>query len=160
MMYFQMNGEINAEMEHKLIDFANQVQDQPVIIILNTQGGGYFQAESIANIINGLKDVTIHVQAAYSAGFMILHKTKCKIKLSNTCRGMWHYGTWNVSINDKAKPAYYEDECILDCMPFHAKESRGIAKKHMNEKEFKKFLKDQNIYFTTKRMREIFADRL
>lgn len=160
MLYFQMNGQINADMEQRFIEFVNQHQDSDIMVILNTSGGGYFQAESISHIINEHKSVTIFIQAAYSAGFMLLYKTTCKVIISKTCRGMWHFGTWAISMNDKSKPAYHEDECILSCMPFHAKETKAIANKCMTKEEYKKFLKDDDIYFNTKRMRQIFSDRI
>lgn len=159
-MYFQMNGEINAMLEQRFIDFYNQNQDMPIKIILNTAGGGYYYAESMANMINELTDVKILVQAAYSAGFMLLYNTKCKLEISRTCRGMWHFGRWQIEMNDKGKPYFGEDVCVISNMPSHSKETKKIAKGTMNENEYRRFIKDDYIYFTTKRMREIFADRL
>lgn len=159
MKYFQMNGLIDKEMAEQFGSFYNEHQDSAVTIVMNTGGGGYFQAELIANMINELKDVTIFVQAAYSAGFFILFHVKCKIILSKTARGMWHYGNWSISMSDKGKPYYHEDECILSNMPFHSRESRSIAKKTMNAKEYAKFLKDHDVYFNTVRMKEIFGSK-
>lgn len=156
MKYFHMHGLINKEMVDSFTDFYNQFHDDVVTIVLNTSGGGYFQAELIASMINQLKSVTIFVQAAYSAGYFIVFYSKCKVVLSKTARGMWHYGSWAVEINDKGKPYYEEDVCILSNLSAHNRESKNIAKTTMNKKEYTKFLKDENVYFNTTRMRQIF----
>lgn len=159
-MYFQMSGLINMEMEEKFISFYNLNHDNQTTIILNTGGGGYFHAESLVKMINEMKDVTIFVQAASSAGFFLLYYTKCKLIISKTARAMWHFGRWEISMNDKGKAYYREDECVLSHFPFHSRESKRIARTTMNKKEYTQFLKDDDVYFNTKRMREIFAGRL
>lgn len=156
MKYFQMSGLIDKDMVERFVIFYNQYHDQEVTIVLNTAGGGYFSAELIANMVNELNNVTLFVQGAYSAGFFILVHVKCKIILSKTTIGMWHYGKWVVELSDKGKPYYNEDVCILSNMPFHSRESRAIAKKVMNTKEYARFLKDEEVYFNTVRMKQIF----
>lgn len=156
MKYFLMHGLIDKEMADQFTSFYNQYRDEESTIVLNTCGGGYFQAELIARMINECKNVTILVQAAYSAGFYILFYAKCKIVLSRTARGMWHYGRWAIEVNDKGKPYYHEDQCVLSNLAAHSRESRMIAKRTMNTKEYKKFMKDENVYFNTVRMKKIF----
>ncbi len=157
MKYFQMHGSIDHEMVDRFIPFYNQFKEDDVTIVLNTGGGGYFHAELLVKMINEMPKSTLFIQSAYSAGFMILFYAKCKIKLSKTCRGMWHYGKWAVDMNDKGKPYYNEDVCVLSNMASHSRESRRIAKKTMNVKEYTRFIKDADIYFNTARMKQIFS---
>lgn len=156
MKYFQMHGLIDKEMADQFTVFYNQYREEDVTIVLNTCGGGYFQAELITRMVNEFKNVTLLVQAAYSAGFYILFYAKCKIVLSRTARGMWHYGRWAIEMNDKGKPYYGEDVCVLTNLAAHSRESRMIAKKTMNHKEYRGFMKDENVYFNTARMKQIF----
>lgn len=158
MKYFPMIGSIDQAMLERFIEFANNYEQEDWKIVLNTSGGSFFQSEMIINILNNHSNASIVVQGAYSAGFVIIMETICPKILSKTCRGMWHYGKWDLSYNDKAKPYYYEDECIIRNMPFHKKHSEKIAKKIMTPKEYKAFMEDKDVYFDTKRMKQIFPD--
>jgi ATP-dependent protease ClpP protease subunit len=153
-----MIGLLDNEMLVKFVDFVNSNTDEAWTIIINSGGGNFLATETITRIVNLHKETEIIVQAAFSAGFLFLIETKCKKTLSRTCRGMWHYGRWSIEYNDKHKPYYYDDECIIRNLPFHKKHSQSLAKKIMNTTEYKDFLKDRDVYFDFKRMKEIFPN--
>lgn len=129
-----------------------------IAIQMNHGGGSFLATEAITRIVNLHKETEIIVQAAFSAGFLFLIETKCKKVLSRTCRGMWHYGKWNIEYNDKHEPYYYDDECIIRNLPFHKIHTQSVAKKVMTSTEYKNFLKDRDVYFDFKRMKEIFPN--
>lgn len=158
MRYFPMIGSIDQAMLDRFTDFYNSNVDEKICIVLNTTGGGYFQAEAIIEMINKHGDASLLIQAAYSAGMIIALSANCYKTLSTSCRGMWHYGTWELTHDDKGKPAYNETECIIKNMPFHKHQSKARAKQIMTPKEYGKFLKDRDIFFEFKRMKQIFPD--
>lgn len=159
MKYFSMIGAMDTAMLERFIDFSNNNHQESWAIVLNTSGGGFWPTETMGKIINEHdKDVQVIVQGAYSSGFLLLNSIKRKIILSKTCRGMWHYGKWDLQYNDKGKPYYYDDECIIRNLPFHKRHSESLAKKVMTTKEFKHFKDDKDVYFDFKRMKQIFPD--
>lgn len=158
MKYFSMIGQIDQAMLERFIDFYNNNLDSEVCIIINTSGGSFFFSETIIRMINLHGNVTLIIQGAYSAGLYIACMSDCKKLLSKSCRGMWHYGRWEISYNDKNKPYYHEDECVIDNMVFHKRYTEKLAKKIMTVKEFKLFKKDHDIYFSFTRMKQIFTE--
>lgn len=151
-------GAMNSEMLERLIDFSNNNPSDDWVIILNTSGGGFWPTESMAKIINDHKETTIIVQGAYSSGLMLLMMVRCKIILSKGCRGMWHYGKWSVDLNDAGKPYYYDDAAIVDNLPIFKRISDKIARKIMTKSEMTRFKNKHDVYFSPKRMTEIFPN--
>jgi hypothetical protein len=158
MKYFSMDGRIDKEMFEKFVVFYNENCLKECAITLRTIGGETYVSEAIVRMLNEMKNVTLIIQAAYSAGFEIAMYSKCKKVLSKTAKGMWHYGRADISVNVKNKPYYREDECTVSNLPIERKQGVRLAKKVMTGKEFKLFKKDYDIYFDFKRMKQIFPD--
>jgi hypothetical protein len=159
MKYFAMIGGIESDMMHKFIDFQNSNAAEEQTIILNTVGGDYWYAETIVKMINDRKNTTILIiQGVYSMGFFIAFRSECKKILSNTSRGMFHRSSISVQIDERNKPVYKEGKCIVKDLPLSKSISESIAALVMTDREFKKFMKGDDVYFGHRRMVKIFSD--
>lgn len=91
---------------------------------------------------------------AYSAAFKIFHDYTWKKLMCYWSRWMRHQGHQSIEINDNWMPTYQEDKVILK----NNKECIHWPFERMSDKEKKEFNKWRDVYFTFKRMKEIFPD--
>ncbi len=137
------------------MDFCNNNTSEEWTIVINSGGGKSTLATMILSIINSNSDKITFISAGcYSAAFYIFFFAKCKRKIIHGSLGMHHreYLKGNY-INDKGKPKYNDDICQIE----NLKSVRdNFLKKVMTKKEKVIYNNDDDVYFTFKRMTEIF----
>lgn len=159
MKYFHIDSQIDKELLNKFLEFANNNIEENWTIVIYTVGGTNVFAKSILHIINQRKDkVSIICNEAYSAGFCILYGAKCKKYLTQDCRGMIHMRSADINMQPTGKPSYTEDRCLIKNWKHHKSEDYNWIKKFMTDKEIKRYKRGNDIFFTFKRMKEIFPD--
>lgn len=161
MKYFYIDARIDEKMLQKFFDFCNANPDDDWIITLWTNGGFSTASAQIISMINTRPDKVILVcHEAYSAGFDIFYRAKCKKIICATSKGMWHLATVSMTVDSRMKPVYTEDKTIVKNWKENKKSSIQFAEQFLTKKEFKRFKKGYDIYFTAKRMKEIFPDAI
>ncbi len=156
MKYFSFDTEIDKVLFSRFVDFYNEHLDSPCTIVINSIGGDAHVMFTVLRMINGMKDVTLIIEVAYSAAFYIAYHCDCKKILSPLAKGMWHFSTSQITLNHNNKPTYWTDKCHIQNFPIEKKMFDELAKKIMNKKEFTAYKSDRDIYFPFSRMKEIF----
>lgn len=158
MKHFHLNGIIDDDLLNKFYAFWNQYEEDDWTISIFSGGGFTAAGKTIINALNSRQGmVTLICHEAYSVAYEIFYRTKCKKILAETCKGMYHLSSAKMWITANMMASTEEDRVIVKDW----KETRSqyiFAKEFMNKKEFKKFKKGDDVYFTFKRMKEIFPD--
>lgn len=157
--YYLLNGKINEECLEKLITFFNYLDASDTLFIyLSSTGGMTIIGRAIISFINNNKDrIELACVHAESSAFEIFYKSKCKKFLISPCRGMYHK-QWVADagvFSDNRKPVYNSDIAIFNNDKYY---DFSYVKEFMNNMEFKKYKKGQDVYFNHQRMIEIFPD--
>jgi ATP-dependent protease ClpP protease subunit len=159
MKYFHIDSKIDKDLLNKFFEFCNNNPDDEWTISLWTVGGQSTMADNILYAINKRPEkVTLICQEAYSGGFHIFYHAKCKKCISKSSKGMTHVSSMEMRMNSMQKPVYTEDECVIKNWQQSKKNEMQFAKNLLTKKEFKKYKKGDEVYFTFKRMKEIFPD--
>lgn len=159
MKYFHIDSEINKELLNRFLEFANNNENEDWTINIYTSGGATVMAKSILYIINQRKDrVTLFCCEAYSAGFELFYDAKCRKVIVQKGKGMIHMNSSDISIQSNGKPSYSEGACIIKNWEQDKKEDRSWIKQILTKKEYKRYKKGWDVYFTFKRMKEIFPN--
>jgi len=159
MKYFHIDSKIDKELLNKFLDFCNSNGEDEWTIIIYTVGGWVCMGKTILRIINLRKDkVTLILHEAYSSGFYIFYEAKCKKVMCSNGKGMIHIASAEMSVDADCNPRYSEDACIIKNWKQSKKEDDNWAKSFLTNKEFKKYKKGVEVYFTSKRMKQIFPD--
>ena len=158
MKYFHLNGIINEELLEKFIEFRNENESEEWTIVSNSGGGKSNLAQVILYEINNRTIRTVLVSVGiYSASFVIFYFAKCEKKITEGSIGMIHLRANDISIQSHGKPQFSEDACVVK----NHKETREIdsfVEEFMTKDEVKRYRKGDDVYFTFKRMKEIFPD--
>lgn len=157
MKYFQLEGIINEELLTKFMDFCNNYLHEDCTVVINSSGGKNNLATVILDIINSnTSKFTLVSAGCYSAAFYIFYSAKCKRKIIKGSIGMYHKSfAKDINVDSDSKPVYYEDKCLID--NFKDIDNSFILNL-LTPKEKKLFQKNDDVYFTFKRMTEIFPD--
>lgn len=157
MKYFQLEGIINEELLTRFLDCCNNNPDEEITVYINSNGGKTLLCTIITDIINHNSDrFTLVSCGSYSAAFDLFYHAKCKKKIVNQSMGMQHKEFLrDISINSDGKYVYTSDK-------YENKNNKTLddsyIKEFMTKKEQKKYKKGDDIYFTFKRMKEIFPE--
>lgn len=157
MKYFHLNGIINEELLDKFIQFRNENEFEEWTIVLNSGGGKSNLTQVILYEINSRPQTVLISTGIYSASFVIFYFAKCIKKITEGSIGMVHLRANDIRIQSHGKPEFSEDECIVK----NHKETRDIdyaVEAFMTKSEIRRYRKGGDIYFTFKRMKEIFPD--
>lgn len=150
-------GEINEELAKEIAAFLSG--DDEVIIYLNSTGGRVASAEIIIDMINRNKDriTLIGISILGSSAFRLFHKAQCKKELHPHCTGFWHQSTVKIDINQNGKPDGAWDKHWEKLNKVLKKETLQMSKEMgLSKKERKKIKKGYDIYFSAKRMKQLF----
>lgn len=160
MKYYLLEERINEASLEKFLSFMNNVQyGDRITIILDSAGGKNNLARIILDIINVNKNsVTLISCGIYSACFFIFYNAKCKRKMTQGSVGMVHQGSAEVTLNGNRKPTFKEDENVIENWKEESVTDLGFVSQFLNKKEIQSFKKGDDVYFTFKRMREIFTN--
>lgn len=158
MKYFHLHGELNNESLESFYNFLNQYDTEDCTISIMSGGGSTCVAKSIINALNLKREsVTLVCHEVYSGAFEIFYRTKCKKILAETCKGLYHLSAAKMWVSANKRPFEKEDRIIAK----NWKESTcqlDFVKQFMTKKELSEFKKGNDVYFTFKRMKEIFPD--
>lgn len=158
MKYFHLHGELNNESLASFYNFLNQYETEDCTISIRSGGGMTCVAKSIINAINSRKEtVTLICHEAYSGAFEIFYSSNCKKILAETCKGMYHLSAAKMWMIANKQPFEDEDKVIVKNWEESSCQSEFV-KKFMTKKELSEFKKGNDVYFTFKRMKEIFPD--
>lgn len=160
MKYFLLDTIMHNETLSKFIAFTNEFPNEDWTIVIDNGGGKESVCRTMLHMINSRKDrVTLIGSAIYSSAFELFADAQCKKYLVHGAMGMWHLAYSNVSMGVDGKPLYHEDIAI---MKKHKETSRDkgieIAKKYLTPEEMRSYKKGNDVYFTFKRLQEIFPD--
>lgn len=158
MKYFHFDGDISEKSLDTFLQFVNENEHEQMSIILNSIGGKKNLTHVILDIINLNADRTTLISCGcYSASFYLFYEAKCKKKMTEGNVGMMHYSSTNINTMSNGKPAYSEDENIVKNWK-EDKSQEEFVKQFMTPVELKKYKRGNDVYFTFKRMKEIFPD--
>lgn len=158
MRYFTMTGQLNDDTLQRFVAFFNEHHSDPCTLIINSRGGFTSVAETIKTMIDQMADCTLMIHGIYSAAFELCYNAKCKKILSKYATGMWHLGRLEGTIGIDSK-FYYDEELNNEkSFPLEKRLGEKMAKAVMTAAEFKKYKKREEVWFDTKRMRQIFPD--
>lgn len=158
MKYFFLDSRIDEVLLNKFFVFANDNMDYDWTITIWSTGGMTGMAKTILYIINSRKErVTLICNEAYSAAFEIFYFSDCKKVITKECKGCVHYSASDIRLMRNGKTNDAEHACILRNWQ-EDKNSTKWVRKVLTKEENKKFNLGEDIYFTTKRMKEIFPN--
>lgn len=157
MKYFQLEGSINGDLLTKFMDFCNSYPNDEWTIVINSPGGYTNVACIILDIINNYAEkITLISAYSSSAAFTLFYFAKCKRRMIYGSLGM-HHNEYikEVIITENGTPKYDIDKCHIKNMKAL---SHNYLSKVMTKKELKKYNNNNEVYFTFKRMKQIFPD--
>lgn len=155
-MILDLKGTINEEMVSDLVNFINEAQGTNKKIYLQSQGGFIYCAEQMLDIINENAEEIEFVGHATleSSAFELFFKAKCKKRILNSTRGMLHFATADVTLNQNGKPL--SQTYVKHLKEEVAKRNDEIIKKlKLTAKEISKYNKGEDVEFSYKRMLEL-----
>ena len=156
--YFQMEGLIDELQLTKFMEFCNiYLPDNACTVVINSGGGKSTLAEMIVEIINShSENFTLVSAGCYSAAFSIFKFVKCQKKIIKGSLGMYHKEYLrDVFINKDNKPTNYSDLCQIEnfnCI------DESWFEAMLNRKEKAIYRRGEDVYFTFKRMVELFPE--
>lgn len=159
MKYFHFNGDINEKLLDDFLQFINEYQIGELGIVLNSIGGKKNLTHVLLDIINiNSQRITLISCGCYSASFFLFYKAKCNKKMTEGNVGMMHYASTNINTMSNGKPTYSEDENTVSNWKESVKDEVEFVEKFMTPSELRKYKRGNDVYFTFKRMKEIFPD--
>lgn len=158
MRYFQLDGIIEESLLSKFMDFCNTYPEDECTIVINSGGGKTTLSEVVLSIINSNSGrFTLISAGCYSAAFYIFYFAKCKKRIAKQSLGMIHSEyVRDLCMNAKGKTIYDEDRCQVK--NFKTCDGDLFVESFLTKTEMKKYKKGEEVYFTFKRMKEIFPD--
>ena len=156
MTYFYFADGIHFDKVQPLINFINTTPGD-LTIYINSGGGDTAVAEVLLDIFTENKDrITLVASVIYSAAFWIFYAYIGKKRLNDGCTGMWHMEAKDVSMRLDWKPNYTEGDHWKRELKDRLKGELKFANAILTKKEFKRYKRGLDVYFTYKRMKEIF----
>jgi hypothetical protein len=156
MKYFNLSGTIDDSILTRFLDFYNQNNQDEITIVIDSGGGRVACSNVILSIVNDnpAKFTLLNI-GSFSSAFCIFYYAKCKKLLSKGSIGMIHMAmVKDVIVDERGKYPYPSDECNVKNAI--AMSDKRWCRKFMTEKEFSDYKKGKDVYFTFKRMKEIF----
>lgn len=156
MKYFHLNGIINEELFDKFITFYNETTEDYKVVI-NSRGGKSALADIIRNMIEESPvKVTLISAGCFSSAFELFYKCSGDKIICEGTTGMYHMPyIKDVSLGINNRPSWEEDICNVSNFDISTVD---FIKEFITTKELKKFHKNEDVFFTFKRMKEIFPD--
>lgn len=159
--YYILDGQINSESCHKLIDFINTNEGR-LVIAINSTGGELSHSEFILRALNDNADriSLVAIERINSCAFSLFYEFNGARSMITPVHGMHHYGYRDITINDDGRPSYASDKITKRQVVFYKKRSIDFAKKFMTKKELRELKRGWDVYFDFDRMKEIFPDAI
>lgn len=155
--FLYLNGEMNDEMIDSFLNFYNSLNSETdeMIIYLNSEGGLYCSAQIMLDIINHskIKITLIAVEHIMSSAFLLFYLARCNKILMSNCYGCVHTISSTFELRDKK----FEGDIVrLGEINDVNKKIEHDFKSFLTDEELKKFKDGEDIYLSSKRMKEIF----
>ena len=155
--FLYLNGEMNDEMIDSFLNFYNSLgsETDEAVIYLNSEGGLYCSALIMLDIINHskVKITLIAVEHIMSSAFLLFYLARCNKILMNNCYGCVHTISSSFELRDKK----FEGDIVrLNEINDVNKKIEHNLKSFLTNEELKKFKDGEDIYLSSKRMKEIF----
>jgi ATP-dependent protease ClpP protease subunit len=142
-----------------LLDIIN-VGHEEITLIISCGGGDMYYATVLIHIINKNPErFTVVSCSAYSAGFYLLRQTTCKKKIVDGSIGMFHYPYSQMETTESGGYYYGQDKAMVKNNKEYAHQrTRKWCEQFMNAEELAKLESVDDVFFSFKRMLEIFPD--
>ena len=155
--YLYLNGRMDYEMVNSFLNFYNSLSSETneVTIYLNSEGGIYDVMQILLDIINHSKVKITLVAVGYimSCAFLLFYLAKCNKILMSNCYGCVHTISSSFELRDKK----FEGDIIrLNEINDINKKIEHNFKSFLTKEESKKFKDGEDVYLSSKRMKEIF----
>ena len=155
--YLYLNGRMDYEMVNSFLNFYNSLSSETneVTIYLNSEGGIYNVMQILLDIINHSKVKITLVAVGYimSCAFLLFYLAKCNKILMSNCYGCVHTISSSFELRDKK----FEGDIIrLNEINDINKKIEHNFKSFLTKEELKKFKDGEDVYLSSKRMKEMF----
>ena len=155
--YFYLNGRMDYEMINSFLNFYNSLSSETneVMIYLTSEGGLYDSMLILLDIINHskVKITLVAVEHIMSCAFLLFYFAKCDKILMSNCYGCVHTISSSFELRDKK----FEGDIVrLNEINYVNKKIERNVKLFLTNEELKKFKDGEDIYLSSKRMKEIF----
>lgn len=155
--YLYLNGRMDYGMINSFLNFYNSLSSETneVTIYLNSEGGIYDVMQILLDIINHSKIKITLVAVGYvmSCAFLLFYLAKCNKILMSNCYGCVHTISSSFELRDKK----FEGDIIrLNEINDINKKIEHNFKSFLTKEELKKFKDGEDIYLSSKRMKEMF----
>lgn len=148
---------LNGEMINSLLNFYNSISSETneAMIYLNSSGGLYCSMQIMLDIINHskVKITLVAVEHIMPCAFLLFYFTKCDKILMSNCYGCVHTISSSFELRDKK---FDGDIIRLNEINDINKNIEHEFKSFLTNDELKKFKDGEDIYLSSKRMKEIF----
>ena len=155
--FLYLNGEMNDDMVNSFLNFYNSINSETdeVVIYLNSEGGLYCSMQIMLDIINHskIKITLIAVEHIMSCAFLLFYFARCNKILMSNCYGCVHTISSMFELRDKK---FEGDVVRLYEINDVNKKIEHNFKSFLTNEELKKFKDGEDIYLSSKRMKEIF----
>lgn len=155
--FLYLNGEMNDDMVNSFLNFYNSLNSETneVMIYLNSEGGLYCSMQIMLDIINHskVKITLIAVEHIISCAFLLFYFARCNKILMSNCYGCVHTISSMFELRDKK---FEGDVVRLYEINDVNKKIEHNFKSFLTNEELKKFKDGEDIYLSSKRMKEIF----
>lgn len=158
--YYLFNEGITHESANKLIQFINTNTGQ-ITISITSEGGLTQLGRTLVHILNENKEriILIATEYVYSCAFKIFKAYTGKKYMTYGCLGMYHYGAMDIKMSYDNKPNYKREGVMhTNYLGIMKTEDEKWCRKFLTTKEMKEYCKNEDIYFTFTRMKQINKD--
>lgn len=155
--YLCLNGRMDYEMINSFLNFYNSLSSETneIIIYLNSEGGLYDCMQILLDIINHskVKITLIAISYVMSCAFLLFYLAKCDKILMSNCYGCAH----TISSSFELRNKKFEGDIVrLNELDDINRKIEHDFKSFLTKEELKKFKDGEDIYLSSKRMKEIF----
>lgn len=159
MRYHLLKGQINPEIVKETLDFICDHKGH-LTVAIDSHGGEKAYADMLLFALNQNKDrvTLIAIAGVASCAFDIFYGFQGVRKMAFGCMGMTHYSSRNIDTHSNGEAAYAEGDCHKKNLKAYKEYELFILRKFATEKEIKRFKKSWDVYFSFKRMQQIFPD--
>ena len=155
--FLYLNGEMNDDMLNSFLNFYNSLSSEidEIVIYLNSEGGRHSSMQIMLDIINHskIKITLIAVEYIMSCAFLLFYFAKCNKILMDNCYGCVHTVSSLFELRNKK---FDGDVIQLNEINNINRKIERAFKSFLTDEELKKFKDGEDIYLSSKRMKEIF----
>lgn len=150
------NGVVNS-----ILDFLKE--DGHLIVALNSIGGEIGAGIILLDALHGRDEITssvtlVGVNCLGSSAFRVFYNYRGPKFLTMNCIGMFHQSTIEIQMASNKRPDDNEGLIHMSNQSFLFEKGKQFAIKFMTPSEYKRFIRNKDIWFNIHRMAEIFPE--